>query len=31
MNNDNLERRIRAEAGQTAPAKGLCLMEVRYE
>ena len=26
-----LERRIRAEAGQTVPAKGLCLMEVRYE
>lgn len=25
------ERRIRAEAGQTAPAKGLCLTEVRYE
>ena len=24
-------RRIRAEAGQTAPAKGLCLTEVRYE
>lgn len=26
-----LERRIRAEAGQTVPAKGLFLMEVRYE
>lgn len=24
-------RRIRAEAGETAPAKGLCLTEVRYE
>lgn len=24
-------RRIRAEAGHTAPAKGLCLTEVRYE
>lgn len=25
------DRRIRAEAGETAPAKGLCLTEVRYE
>ena len=26
-----LARGIRAEAGETAPAKGLCLMEVRYQ
>lgn len=26
-----LERRVRAEAGYTVPAKGLCLMEVCYE
>ena len=26
-----LEGRIREKAGETAPAKGLCLMEVRYE
>ena len=28
---DLFTQKIRADAGETAPAKGLCLMEVRYE